>query len=141
MSCSLCERVHKIKRKEYPYLIQEFEHSYWILGEHQYFEGYSLILAKVHYREMHDMPASVATAIYQDLTLASRVIQEIFQPKKMNLCSLGNVVDHVHWHLFPRYEADPHFFKPPWLQMDHFSDKNINPIEAEKIIKMMNVKI
>ena len=132
MSCPLCDRVALTKTKNYPYLIHEFKNSYLMLGEHQFFQGYSVLVAKDHYREMTDVPSPMREEIFQEMMKASKAIEQAFNPKKMNMCSLGNVVDHVHWHFFPRYENDPQFFDPPWLRMKEFENAKVSP-EAAKI--------
>lgn len=132
MSCPLCDRVTLTKAKNYPYLIHEFKNSYLMLGEHQFFQGYSVLVAKDHYREMTDVPSPMREEIFQEMMKASKAIEQTFNPKKMNMCSLGNVVDHVHWHFFPRYENDPQFFDPPWLRMKEFENAKVSP-EAAKI--------
>lgn len=113
MSCALCERVKKTESGEYPFLIHEFPNSFLYLGEHQYYRGYCVLVTKVHYREMTDLPEKVQKEVFQEMMKAHEVIQKVFQPKKMNMCSLGNVVDHVHWHFFPRYADDENFKNPP----------------------------
>jgi diadenosine tetraphosphate (Ap4A) HIT family hydrolase len=55
----------------------------------------------------------------------------------MNTCSLGNVVDHIHWHFFPRYKDDPDFKNPPWLQMDKFESARLDPAEVEQMVIKM----
>jgi diadenosine tetraphosphate (Ap4A) HIT family hydrolase len=42
------------------------------------------------------------------------VLREQLQPHKVNLASLGNAVPHLHWHVIPRYDDDPHFPQPIW---------------------------
>ena len=37
-----------------------------------------------------------------------------FKPFKLNYEALGNGTPHVHWHLVPRYESDPHPRGPIW---------------------------
>lgn len=135
MSCPLCERVSKTKSKNYGYLIHEFKHSYLMLGEHQFFQGYSVLVAKDHYKEMTDMPLPLRNDIFQEMMQASKAIEHAFSPKKMNMCSLGNVVPHVHWHFFPRYENDPQFFDPPWLRMKEFDAAKISSEEAQGNIR------
>lgn len=131
MNCPLCDRVDLAKNKNYPYLIHEFKNSYLLLGEHQFFQGYSVLVSKDHYREMTDIPEPKRTEIFQEMMLASKAIELAFDPKKMNMCSLGNVVDHVHWHFFPRYENDPQFFDPPWLRMKEFEHAKVSPETAK----------
>jgi diadenosine tetraphosphate (Ap4A) HIT family hydrolase len=130
MSCALCEREKLLVSGKYPYLIHEFEHSWWLLGEHQYFAGYSVLLLKGHARELTDLSAQHSAAVFAELLRAQRATEKALRPHKMNLCSLGNVVDHVHWHLFPRYADDPQRENPPWLMMKDFATKNITPSEA-----------
>lgn len=137
MECPLCQRVLLLEQNSYPYLIHEFEHSYLLLGEHQFYRGYCVLLAKQHYREMTDLPKSVATEVFQELLASSRAIERAFSPKKMNMCSLGNVVDHIHWHLFPRYSGDPEFKNPPWLQMHQFESARTNPSERQELIDLI----
>lgn len=137
MSCALCERVGKTKLNEYPYLVHEFKNSYLYLGEHQYYKGYCVLVTKGHYREMTDVPEEIRNELFQEMMKAHAVIQKVFQPKKMNMCSLGNVVDHVHWHFFPRYADDVNFKNPPWLQMHEFDNARIAPTERAKLIELI----
>ncbi len=134
MSCPLCDRV---KNSEYPYLIHEYKNSYLYLGEHQYYQGYCVQVSKTHYREMTDMPVAARTDFFQELMTSHEIIQKVFNPKKMNLCSLGNVVDHIHWHFFPRYADDQNFMNPPWLQMQYFDEHKISDSKRGELIAML----
>lgn len=136
MSCSMCERVEKTRNKTYGFLIHEFKNSFLYLGEHQYYSGYCLLVSKDHYREMTDIPKDIQAEIFQEMMKSHEVIQKIFKPKKMNMCSLGNVTDHIHWHFFPRYENDENFKNPPWLQMHLFDSAKVTDDEREKLIKL-----
>lgn len=141
MSCSLCNRVKLTQEGSYPYLIHEFEHSYLMLGEHQFFQGYSVLVLKEHFREMTDIPSEMREEFFQEMMKASKAIEAAFSPKKMNMCSLGNVVDHVHWHFFPRYAEDPEFFDPPWLRMKLFESAKVTPEQALVNILKIRQKI
>ncbi len=44
------------------------------------------------------------------------ILREQLKPHKINLASLGNMTPHLHWHVIPRFEADPHFPLPVWGQ-------------------------
>ncbi|WP_408097828.1 HIT family protein [Peredibacter sp. HCB2-198] len=137
MSCPLCDRSKNTAEGKYPYLIHEFKHSYLYLGEHQYYQGYCVLVTKDHYREMTDVPSPKREELFQEMMRSHEIIQKVFQPKKMNMCSLGNVVDHVHWHFFPRYESDPNFKNPPWLQMQHFDSAKVSPEKRDELIGML----
>ncbi len=134
MSCLLCERIKLASEGKYPYVIHEFKHSFLMLGEHQFFRGYSVLVLKQHHREMTDIPQIEQAEFFQEMMLASKILDSVFKPKKMNMCSLGNRVDHVHWHFFPRYADDPQFFDPPWLRMQLFDSAKVGALEAAEII-------
>jgi diadenosine tetraphosphate (Ap4A) HIT family hydrolase len=135
MSCVLCDRIKLASEGKYPYVIHEFKHSYLMLGEHQFYPGYSVLVLKHHHREMTDIPSQEQAEFFQEMMLASKALDQVFSPKKMNMCSLGNRVDHVHWHYFPRYADDPQFFDPPWLRMHLFENAQISRVEAAGIIQ------
>ncbi len=137
MNCPLCRRVEHTNKQNYPYLIHEFEHSYLYLGEHQFYRGYCVLVSKKHYREMTDLPSNIQDEFFHEMMKAHAAIEKVFRPKKMNLESLGNVVDHLHWHFFPRYEDDVDFKKPPFLQMDQFDSAKVAPVERDKLIEMI----
>jgi diadenosine tetraphosphate (Ap4A) HIT family hydrolase len=137
MTCPLCERV---QNTQYPYLVHEFENSFLYLGEHQFYRGYCVLVSKTHYREMTDIPDPQRTQLFQEMMISHQIIQRTFHPKKMNMCSLGNVVDHIHWHFFPRYDDDADFKNPPWLQMHQFESAKVSPMERDKLIEHLKTQ-
>ena len=137
MPCLLCERIQKTNEGLYPFIIHEFKNSYLYLGEHQYYEGYCILVTKTHFREMTDLPQKMRDEVFQEMMICHEAIQKVFQPKKMNLCSLGNVVDHVHWHFFPRYADDQNFKNPPWLQMNLFDSAKTSPEKRVELIEKL----
>ncbi len=108
-----------------------------MLGEHQYYAGYTVLVLKDHHREMTDIPSGQREEFFAEMMAVHKAVEKVLAPKKMNLCSLGNVVDHVHWHFFPRYESDPNFKNPPWLQMHEFERAKTNPEESRELIEKL----
>ena len=118
--CGICEKLRLAAEGRLPSLIHEFDQSILIAGDHQFYPGYCVLLAKSHAREMHELPESAARAIFDELMRASRAIAAAYQPHKLNHASLGNVVPHVHWHVFPRYVGDPKLLADPWSNAGSF---------------------
>ncbi len=102
----ICNRIEKLKKGLDPYFIYEFEHSFFVLGDQQFYLGQSMLLLKNHYRELHEIPLKEYLGLSQELYLASSAIHKTFHPWKLNHQSLGNKVEHVHWHILPRYENE-----------------------------------
>jgi diadenosine tetraphosphate (Ap4A) HIT family hydrolase len=141
MNCPLCERVESIEKGKYPYLIHEFKNSYLLLGEHQFYRGYCVLVSKSHHKEMADIASPEREEIFQEMMISSQVIQKTFNPKKMNLSSLGNVVEHLHWHFFPRYQEDKDFLNPPWLQMHLFEGAKVGVKERDELINTLQLAL
>jgi diadenosine tetraphosphate (Ap4A) HIT family hydrolase len=141
MNCPLCQRVELASAGQYPYLIHEFDNSFLMLGEHQFYQGYCVLVLKPHYREMTDLDPSLQAALFKEMMSATKAIQDAFKPHKMNMCSLGNVVEHIHWHFFPRYQDDPDFKNPPWLQMHSFDQAKVSPSEALENIQKIKSRL
>ncbi|WP_375509590.1 HIT family protein [uncultured Nostoc sp.] len=105
--CLICERVTLERSGQNPYFIHEFEHSILVIGNHQFYRRYSLILLKKHIRELHELPPPIQSALFQEVMLSGQVIVNAFSPWKINHACYGNSEPDIHWHLFPRYESDP----------------------------------
>lgn len=135
--CPLCQRVENTLSGQYPYLVHEFKNSFLYLGEHQFYKGYCVLVTKEHFREMTDVPSVMREELFKEMMKAHEAIEKTFSPKKMNMCSLGNVVDHVHWHFFPRYADDADFKNPPWLQMHLFDSARVTPQQRDELIEKL----
>ena len=64
---------------------------------------------------------------------SGRAIVETFNPWKMNYSCYGNTVEHVHWHIFPRYASDPDRSRHPWLHTADFKDHHITAVRAVEL--------
>lgn len=85
-----------------------------VLGNDQYYPGYTLVIARRHATELYHLPDHESTAYFQDMLRVARAIDRALSPRKMNYELLGNTVAHLHWHLFPRYADDPNPARPTW---------------------------
>lgn len=135
--CELCLKLEKIKSNEFPFLIQEFKYTYWVLGDHQYFPGYSQIIYKDHIRDMHDLPKELEGHIFKEVMEASRATKVAINPWKMNQSCYGNAVPHIHWHLFPRFESEANCKAVPWVYMNEFFTKPTKETDFHDMIKRL----
>lgn len=132
-TCPLCRDVKACTEANHDRIIAVNEHSILLVGEHQFFSGYSMLVARNHVREMHDLPQLVQQAIFADLMRLGRAVSKVFAPLKINYASLGNVVEHLHWHVIPRYsdEADPK--SHPWAEAADFQNHKTTPEAARRV--------
>jgi diadenosine tetraphosphate (Ap4A) HIT family hydrolase len=78
------------------------------------YPGYCRLIWKSHVAEMSDLTPAEQLHCFKILMGVEVALRECFQPAKINLASLGNMVPHLHWHLIPRYREDRHFPQPIW---------------------------
>jgi diadenosine tetraphosphate (Ap4A) HIT family hydrolase len=121
--CILCEKVERWREGSNPFVIHEFKRSLFVVGEHQYFKGYCQLILKKHATDITDLPSEEQSELFSELMTAGKLIKKIYGPYRMNYSVLGNVVEHVHFHLFPRYEEELNSKKKkdPWASSDEFS--------------------
>lgn len=137
MNCAICDRLANANSD--PALVHEFANSYLLLGNHQYYKGYCLLLFKEHVRELHELDEATQIALHMELMQATRAIALAFKPWKINHACLGNQDEHIHWHIIPRYLSDPDHKQHPWLHSAEFC-KHIGD-EADRIAAITLIRM
>jgi diadenosine tetraphosphate (Ap4A) HIT family hydrolase len=132
-TCLICERVALWREGRNPYFIEEFAHSIFVVGDHQFHKGYALVLLKKHVPELLDLPSDIQSEMFKEVLRAGQALVGAFHPWKMNYSCYGNAEPHVHWHLFPRYESDPDRRRNPWLHSPEFKDHRIDEVTAKAL--------
>jgi diadenosine tetraphosphate (Ap4A) HIT family hydrolase len=135
--CEICQRLELWRQGQNATFIHEFEHSIFVLGDHQFHRGYSLILLKDHVRELHELESEIQTALFREVMIATRSLVKTFQPWKMNHSCYGNAAPHIHWHLFPRYDTAPDHTSHPWLHASEFEKHKIDSNAAKTLIQQI----
>lgn len=125
--CLICDRIRLIREKSNPYFICELKTGYVVVGDHQFFRGYTLFLCKEHKRELHELEPNFRKDFLWEMSEVASAVFHAFQPHKLNYELLGNSDEHMHWHLFPRYESDLDPGKPVWS-----INKNIRCAESTR---------
>ena len=73
--------------------------------------GHSLVIPKVHYADLWQLPNEAAGQVMDACLVVSRAVRDAFAPEGLNLInSAGEVatqtVFHVHFHVVPRWRDD-----------------------------------
>ena len=64
--------------------------------------------------ELDEPDASVRSQEMTEIYSASKAMKAVFQPYKMNVAALGNVVEQLHIHVIARFQTDPAWPAPVW---------------------------
>lgn len=120
--CEICERIARIERGEDPGFLAELPSGYAVLGNSQFFRGYCLLLCRQPVADLEELDADFRAQFLSDMAHLSAAVSSVVQPHKINLESLGNVVPHLHWHVFPRQLTEAEPTQPVWLVMPPADD-------------------
>jgi diadenosine tetraphosphate (Ap4A) HIT family hydrolase len=107
ISCELCQTSGGV-------LLWEDDFLRIIRVESQEYVGFCRVVLKRHVAEMTDLNLVERSRLMNVVYAVETVLREVYQPTKINLATLGNIVPHLHWHIIPRFQDDPHFPNPIW---------------------------
>ena len=65
-------------------------------------------------RDLVDLDQAQRHELSDEIDRASRALRDGFQPFKLNVAALGNLVPQLHVHVIARYENDPAWPSPVW---------------------------
>lgn len=69
-------------------------------------------------REIHLLSEPDQQQLMAESTFFSRCLQQVFQPDKLNIAALGNVVPQLHIHHIARFNNDASWPAPVWGAVD-----------------------
>jgi diadenosine tetraphosphate (Ap4A) HIT family hydrolase len=96
--------------------IAELEFCSVMLNRDQFFPGYTFVFPREHVTELFHLDREIRSAVMEEVTAVAAALYHLFKPAKMNYELLGNMVPHMHWHLVPRFAADPLWPRPIWSE-------------------------
>ena len=73
-----------------------------------------LVPQRAEVRELHALSADDLALATAEIVRASQALERLFQPTKINVAALGNMVPQLHIHVIARFEDDAAWPKPVW---------------------------
>ena len=64
--------------------------------------------------DFHDLSPLDMPAMTDEIVRASRALQAVYKPDKINVAALGNLVPQLHVHVIARRRDDPAWPQPVW---------------------------
>src|SRR5215468_10767369 len=65
-------------------------------------------------RDFHHLALADHAQLMSEIAQASQVLERLFQPDKINVAALGNIVPQLHIHVVCRHVSDPAWPRPVW---------------------------
>ena len=106
MRCGICERIDMIKKGMNPYFVAELETGYVVIGDHQYFKGYTVFICKEHYSELSELEPEFQKQFLADMALVGKAVYNTFHPDHVQYELHGKKGTHLLWHYFPPVHGD-----------------------------------
>ena len=78
------------------------------------YPGFCRVIWNAHVREMTDLAGAERQHCMRVVFGVEQALRAVIKPHKINLASFGNLAPHLHWHVIPRFEDDPHFPNSVW---------------------------
>jgi diadenosine tetraphosphate (Ap4A) HIT family hydrolase len=76
------------------------------------YPGFLRVIVNRHVKEMTDLDER--ERLMRVVFACEAALRKLYDPDKVNLASLGNVVPHLHWHVIARFADDAHFPDAIW---------------------------
>ena len=124
MTASWAERVAGVdcpfdgllpERDQERYLVRRLQASSLYLDCNQGYTGHCiLIFDRRHATRIDELTPAEWQTLANDLRASCAAIMAALKPDHLNVESLGNVVPHLHWHIFPRSQDDPRWGSAVW---------------------------
>jgi diadenosine tetraphosphate (Ap4A) HIT family hydrolase len=73
-----------------------------------------LVPERLGAREIFELAETDRLALMEEVAISSRALWEAFQPDKLNVAALGNLVPQLHVHVVARFRSDPAWPAPVW---------------------------
>ncbi|MFN8546597.1 MAG: hypothetical protein U0527_01145 [Candidatus Eisenbacteria bacterium] len=111
------ERVEMARQGSNPYVVCRVRSGWVVLGDSQFFRGYSLVLADPVVGSLNDLPSTERSQFLSDMVAVGDALLEITGACRINYEILGNAEAALHAHVFPRHPDEPEARRrsPVWL--------------------------
>lgn len=86
-----------------------------LMNDAQY-PWFILVPAQEGLREILELSAADRKQLWQESDALSRWLMQVFQPDKLNIAALGNMVPQLHLHHIARFRSDVAWPRPVWGQ-------------------------
>ncbi|MEY4788489.1 MAG: hypothetical protein RLZ61_707, partial [Planctomycetota bacterium] len=91
-NCFFCQKLASLTTLPSEELVWNFPNSFVLLGKWQFYQGYVIVVAKQHERELNALSDESRHSYFDEMCLVAKAIEQVFKPLKLNYELLGNQV-------------------------------------------------
>jgi diadenosine tetraphosphate (Ap4A) HIT family hydrolase len=127
-NCPFCNIDKTINNNTH---ILDLDYGSLFLNYNQSYLGRCLYIPNNHFSSLDEISEDAFINFSKEVNFLAKNIQKLFNADLINIAMLGNKVNHIHWHLIPRYEGDENWGTAPWPM----HEKNLSSSEIDDIRK------
>ncbi|SDQ86375.1 HIT family protein [Virgibacillus salinus] len=121
--------------------VYEDEYVYAFLDISQVTKGHTLVIPKIHTKNIYETPPEVASSLFARIPTIANAIKKAYKPIGMNLLNnnekaADQSVFHLHIHIIPRY-GDSDGFSSKWVT----HEKVYTPEDLQQIAKEIGLEV
>jgi diadenosine tetraphosphate (Ap4A) HIT family hydrolase len=133
MSCPGCQRVADHSSR---FRIAALREAVVYLHSHQFWPGWCVLWLKDHAEHLDALPTERQLDLWRDVGDVARAVRAVSGCSRINYENLGNVVNHIHWHLVPRFAAprDPEPAAPVWVRPKSELESGVTDLERDRLV-------
>lgn len=87
-------------------IIANLKLSTVIFVNNRYFPWVIMVPMKNNAKEIIDLSGEEKILLMEEISIISALMNNIFEPDKLNIAALGNIVQQLHIHVIARYKTD-----------------------------------
>ena len=111
MKTLIHERVELARAGANPTVICRMPSGWAVLGDAQFFSGYSLLLPDPVVSDLNALGPDERRQYLYDATIIGDALLEVTEAYRINYEILGNLDPALHTHIFPRYRHEPESYQ------------------------------
>ncbi len=128
-NCFYCSKDDRLSRIMIP--ICELQATDVYLFRDQLYQGRCVVALKEHKREWFELSRQSLHDFADEVAIVAKALQLAYHPDKLNYAVYGDVVDHFHLHLVPKYRDGFGWSRP--FQTDSEHSIELQPSEYEQM--------
>lgn len=113
---SPAQRLAELAEGRNPALVARLPSGFVVMGSHQFFPGYCLLLAYPMVEKLNDLRGEDRAQFLSDMARVGDAVLEVTDCRRINYSIYGNLDPFLHAHIWPRYdnEGEQYRTSPPF---------------------------
>ena len=111
------ERLALARDGKLPTVVRQMPSGWAALGDQQFLEGYSVLLADPRVPDLTDLDHKARARFLLDMSLIGEALMVVTPAYRINYKILGNLDPWLHAHVMPRFADEPDKYRalPAWV--------------------------